>query len=135
VAFSGAGRKVAHMPVMVTGGFRSVASMVEALEGGDLDVVGLARPLIADPEAPRRLLAGEIDKLPAPETTLHAFHILAWNSLQIERLGDGLDPDLSLTGEAAMAAFVKLEGRNMAALLDRRARHAAQRPMVATYRV
>jgi 2,4-dienoyl-CoA reductase-like NADH-dependent reductase (Old Yellow Enzyme family) len=48
VAFSGAGRKVAHMPVMVTGGFRSVASMVEALEGGDLDVVGLARPLIAD---------------------------------------------------------------------------------------
>ena len=84
-----------------------------------------ARPLIADPEAPRRLLAGEIDKLPAPETTLHAFHILAWNSLQIERLGDGLDPDPSLTGEAAMAAFVKLEGRNMAALLDRRARHAA----------
>jgi hypothetical protein len=29
------------------------------------------------------------------------------------------------TGEAAMAAFVKLEGRNMAALLDRRGRRAA----------
>jgi 2,4-dienoyl-CoA reductase-like NADH-dependent reductase (Old Yellow Enzyme family) len=48
---------------MVTGGFRSVAGMVEALEGVELDVVGLARPLITDPGAPRRLLAGEIDKL------------------------------------------------------------------------
>ncbi len=125
VAFAGAVRKVAGMPVMVTGGFRSVAGMVEALEGGDLDVVGLARPLIADPEAPRRLLAGEIDKLPSPEAALNPFHILPWNSLQIERLGDGLDPDLSLTGEAAMAAFVELEGRNMAALLDRRGHRAA----------
>jgi hypothetical protein len=30
------------------------------------------------------------------------FHILPWNNMQIERLGDGLDADLSLTGEAAM---------------------------------
>ena len=125
VAFAGAVRKVAGMPVMVTGGFRSLAGMVEALEGGDLDVVGLARPLIADPEAPRRLLAGEIDKLLSTEATLNVFHILPWNTMQIERLGDGLDPDLSLTGEAAMAGLVELEGRNMAALLDRRGRRAA----------
>jgi 2,4-dienoyl-CoA reductase-like NADH-dependent reductase (Old Yellow Enzyme family) len=125
VAFAGAVRKVAAMPVMVTGGFRSVVGMIEALDGGDLDVVGLARPLIADPEAPRRLLAGKIDKLPSPEATLNAFHILPWNTMQIERLADGLDPDFSLTGEAAMAAFVELEGRNMAVLLDRRGRRAA----------
>jgi 2,4-dienoyl-CoA reductase-like NADH-dependent reductase (Old Yellow Enzyme family) len=125
VAFAGAVRKVARMPVMVTGGFRSIAGMVEAQERGDLDVVGLARPLIAEPEAPRRLLAGEIDKLLSPEASLNMFHILPWNYMQIERLADGLDPDLSLTGEAALAAFVQLEGRNMAALLDRRGRRAA----------
>jgi 2,4-dienoyl-CoA reductase-like NADH-dependent reductase (Old Yellow Enzyme family) len=125
VAFAGSVRKVASMPVMVTGGFRSIAGMVEAQEGGDLDVVGLARPLIAEPEAPRRLLAGEIDKLLSPEATLNVFHILPWNYMQVERLADGLDPDLSLTGEAAMAAFAKLEGRNMAALLDYRRRRAA----------
>jgi 2,4-dienoyl-CoA reductase-like NADH-dependent reductase (Old Yellow Enzyme family) len=125
VAFAGAVRKVARMPVMVTGGFRSIAGMVEAQEGGDLDVVGLARPLIADPEAPLRLLAGEIDKLVSPEASLNVFHILPWNYMQIERLADGLDPDLSLTGEAAMVAFAKLEGRNMAALLDYRRRRAA----------
>jgi 2,4-dienoyl-CoA reductase-like NADH-dependent reductase (Old Yellow Enzyme family) len=125
VAFAGAVRKVADMPVMVTGGFRSTAGMVEAQEGGDLDVVGLARPLIAEPEAPLRLLAGEIDKLLSPEASLNVFHILPWNYMQIERLADGLDPDLSLTGEAAMAAFARLEGRNMAALLDYRRRRAA----------
>ncbi len=122
VAFAGAVRKVARMPVMVTGGFRSVAGMVEAQEAGELDVVGLARPLIADPEAPRRLLAGEIDRLSSREATLNVFHILPWNYMQIERLADGLDPDLSLTGETATAAFAKLEGRNMAALLDHRRR-------------
>jgi len=122
VAFAGAVRKVARMPVMVTGGFRSVAGMVEAQEAGELDVVGLARPLIADPEAPRRLLAGEIDRLPSREATLNVFHILPWNYMQIERLADGLEPELSLTGEAALAAFAKLEGRNMAAPLDHRRR-------------
>ena len=81
--------------------------------------------MIADPEAPRHLLAGEIGKLLAPEATLNLFHILPWNYIQIERLGDGPDPDLFLTGEAAMAALVELEGRSMAALLDRRRRRAA----------
>jgi hypothetical protein len=57
-------------------------------------------------------------ELPSPEARLNVFHIMAWNSLQIERLGGGLDPDLSLTGEAAIAAFVEVEGRNMKALLD-----------------
>jgi hypothetical protein len=87
VAFAGSVRKVASMPAMVTGGFRSNAGMVEAQEGG------------------------------APEASLNVFHILPWNYMQIERLADGLDPDLSLTGEAAMAAFARLEGRNMSALL------------------
>jgi hypothetical protein len=125
------GALVAHVPALALhpqieiAGFRGVAGMIEALAGGDLDVVGLARPLIADPEAPRRLPTGETDKLLSPESTLNVFHILPWNTMQIERLGDSLDPDLSLTGEAAMAAFVELEGRNKAALLDSRGRRAA----------
>ena len=125
VAFAGAVRAVAKMPVMVTGGFRTAAGMIEALEGGDLDVVGLGRPLIADPMAARRLLSGEIDRTHAPEAGLNPFHILPWNNIQLERLADGLDPDLSLTGEAALAQFVEIEGRNMATLLEQRARLAA----------
>jgi 2,4-dienoyl-CoA reductase-like NADH-dependent reductase (Old Yellow Enzyme family) len=121
IAFAGAVREVAAMPVMVTGGFRSAAGMVDALDGGDLDVVGVGRPLITDPEAARRLLAGEFDQLPTP--TLHVLHIQPWHNMQLERLGDGMEPDLSLTGEAAVGAFVELEHANTAALLEHRARH------------
>jgi hypothetical protein len=43
--------------------------------------------------------------------------------MQIERLADGLDPDPSLTGDAAVAAFFELESRNTRALLERRRVH------------
>jgi hypothetical protein len=79
---------------MVTGGFRSVAGMFEALEGGESDLVGLARPLIVDLQAPRRLVASEIDKLLSPEATLNVFHILRYNNMQFERFGDRLNPRL-----------------------------------------
>lgn len=115
-------RDVARMPVMVVGGFRSAAAMIESLDAGELDVVGLGRPMIALPDAPKRLLAGEIDRLPSFEKTFQIFHFMPWNNMQLERMGDGLEPDLSLTGEAAFATFVEREGSNMAALLDHRRR-------------
>ena len=118
VAFAGAVRKIAKMPVMVTGGFRTVAGMVEALENGELDIVGLGRPLIADPECPRRLLAGEIARLPSPEDGLHLLHILGWYNIQLVRLGEGQDPDLSLTGESAVEQFIQIESKNMSDLLQ-----------------
>ncbi len=122
VSFAGAVRAVAAMPVMVTGGFRTVAAMVEALDRQDLDVIGLGRPLIADPETPRRLLSGESDRAPAPEDGLGVFHLQQWNSMQLERLGDGLDPDLSLDGASAAANYAAIETRNTAAVLAHRHR-------------
>lgn len=49
-------RTVACMPVMVTGGFRSRAAMAQALKNKELDLIGLARPLVVDPALPRKLL-------------------------------------------------------------------------------
>jgi len=119
-------RAVANMPVMVTGGFRTGAAMVEAVEKQEADVLGLGRPFIADPESPRRLLTGQIDKLFEPDIAMPAnvalgpLAVLRWNSMQIERLADGLDPDDSLTGDAAIAAFSELESRKTRALLEHR---------------
>jgi 2,4-dienoyl-CoA reductase-like NADH-dependent reductase (Old Yellow Enzyme family) len=121
VAFAGAVRAIAKMPVMVTGGFRSVSFMEETLAKGELDLIGLGRPLIIAPESPRRLLSGEIDRLPVPNGDLHLLHLQAWYNLQLERLGDGHEPDLALTGEAAVAAFLPMEDRYMKDLLLSRA--------------
>jgi len=125
VALAGAVRAVARMPVMVTGGFRSLDAMNEALQNKELDVVGIGRPLIADPLTPIKLLSGEIAQAPAPEKNVHLFQLLPWFNMQLERIADGCDPDLSLSGDEAVAAFVPLENAITRNLLARRARKAA----------
>jgi hypothetical protein len=124
VAFAGAVRAVAKMSVMVTGGFRTRAGMVAALDAGELDLIGIGRPLIAAPETAGRLLSGEIELAPRPEDNLDLFHILGWNNMQLERLADRLEPDLALDGAEAAAQFRVLESRIFEALLKRRARLA-----------
>jgi hypothetical protein len=120
VDFAAAVRAAAKMPVMVVGGFRTTAAMIESLERGELDIIGLGRPVIADPEVPKRILSGEVDRATSPEAALHPFHLLPWNNMQLERLADGLEPDLSLDGTDAVAQFTELETCNMSALLQHR---------------
>jgi len=59
----------ASMPVMVTGGFRSAEAMNAALEEG-VAMIGLGRPLCVDPDAPSKLINGELSALPALEKNL-----------------------------------------------------------------
>ncbi len=106
---------------MVTGGFRTRAGMIAALEGGELDVVGIGRPLIADPLTPAKLLTGEIERAPAPEASINLFQLMGWFNMQLERMSDGLDPDLALDSAGATAEFKELEQGYTAALLARRA--------------
>jgi len=118
-------RAAAKMPVMVTGGFRTVAGMAEALESGALDLVGIGRPMLVETDQPRRILSGEVQVAPRPEAGLQVFQILPWFNAQFERLADGLEPDLALTGEAAMAWFGPREDAVFTALAARRERVAA----------
>jgi 2,4-dienoyl-CoA reductase-like NADH-dependent reductase (Old Yellow Enzyme family) len=118
-------RAAAKMPVMVTGGFRTVAGMAEALAKGELDLVGLGRPMLVETDLPRRILSGEAIAAPRPEDALQVFQILPWFNAQFERLADGLEPDLALTGEAAQAWFGPHEDAVFTALAARRERAAA----------
>ncbi|MFZ5616353.1 MAG: NADH:flavin oxidoreductase/NADH oxidase family protein [Pseudomonadota bacterium] len=90
--------RVAKMPLMVTGGFRSRAAMDEALTSGAADLIGLARPLCIDPDICAKLLSGAVAQAPLYEKAL--------------RLGDGFwGPNSkntlikALNGFAAMAYF------------------------------
>ncbi|MEJ1970398.1 MAG: NADH:flavin oxidoreductase/NADH oxidase family protein [Rhizomicrobium sp.] len=121
VALAGAVRAIATMPVMVTGGFRTARAMIAALEAGELDLIGIGRPLIADPKAAEKLLSGAADHVPAAEAEVALFHIIPWFTMQMERMADGHDPDLAMTGAQAAAAFGPLEARITQQLLARRA--------------
>jgi 2,4-dienoyl-CoA reductase-like NADH-dependent reductase (Old Yellow Enzyme family) len=113
------------LPLMVTGGFRSVPPMRAAVESGEVDVVGIARPFCVMPDAPLQALNGKVDTLPSPERqirlgpgilsstspfhgvrTLNGQSELAWFYHQIIELSEGREPDLMLgTWPALMAHF------------------------------
>ena len=130
-----AARRVARMPLMVTGGFRSASGMSEALIGGDVDLVGLGRPLCVDPDFPNKILSGVIERAPDVESGLrigpgifgpnspfavvkaiNGFARIGWYYEQIYRLADGEEPDLTMGAVRALLAYEKTEKAKARAL-------------------
>jgi hypothetical protein len=99
LAFAEKARAAVDTPLVVTGGFRTARAMAQAIESGAVDMVGLARILAIEPDAPLRLLAGQptayqvkpittglrvIDKLGLLE--------ISWYTGQLRRIGRGETP-------------------------------------------
>lgn len=51
-----------EVPIALVGGMRSRKVMEDVLRTGEIDLISMARPLIREPDFPRRLLAGESDE-------------------------------------------------------------------------
>jgi 2,4-dienoyl-CoA reductase-like NADH-dependent reductase (Old Yellow Enzyme family) len=129
-------REQVSIPVMVTGGFRTVAAMEQALEKDGVDVVGLGRPLVIDPDGAKRILNGEVTRLFSRDNDLvigngllsprspisflrdlNAWGSLGWYYEHIYSLADGKNPDLSLSAFRALLAYDRTEGRAAKALV------------------
>ena len=95
---------------MVTGGFRSLEGMENALKSDQLDLIGLGRIFAIEPHAAQRLLQGQetaqsvrplktgfkfIDQLGALEIT--------WYTQQLHRIGSGKRP---IPNESALKSFI-----------------------------
>lgn len=52
-------REQTDLPILLVGGMRSRAVMEEVLAAGDADFISMSRPLICEPDLPRRLRAGQ----------------------------------------------------------------------------
>ena len=119
-------RRRVSTPIVVTGGFRTGPAMLEALNSGATDFIGLGRPLAVDPDLPNRLLADPshgID-LPRPTTGLKAVDRmvildLSWWELQLRRMGRGLEPKADLS--AWRSVWTTLTEMGVAAFRRRRA--------------
>lgn len=104
-------RATLQLPLMLTGGFRSAAGMNAALVSGAVDVVGLARLLAIDPDAPAALLQGRdsakqvhtIKTGIKPIDRMGLMEIL-WYSLQLKRIAKGREPRAN---ESGLMAFLK----------------------------
>ncbi len=105
------------IPLMVTGGFRSVSVMNDAIDSKKTDLIGMGRPFISDPGFAAKLLSGEIKKAPAveqdfpPADTLPRGAVLNWFCAQIAHAGHTGQPDLSMSvteGHERYLAQIKL---------------------------
>ncbi|MDF1561647.1 MAG: NADH:flavin oxidoreductase/NADH oxidase family protein [Deltaproteobacteria bacterium] len=125
--FARKAREATAAPLALTGGFRTAAVMEEALASGAIDLVGLARPLAMDPDASRKLLAGEAT-VPVPArvgTGLRALDTLLMFSVtyyeaQLSRMAAGKEPDPGLSPWRVAAGLLGHHGLH--ALRPRRAR-------------
>jgi 2,4-dienoyl-CoA reductase-like NADH-dependent reductase (Old Yellow Enzyme family) len=50
-------RAISSVHLLVTGGFRSSSFMDDCIRDGECDLIGIARPMIVEPDLPMRLLA------------------------------------------------------------------------------
>ena len=85
------------LPLMLTGGFRTATGMVDALDSGAIDLVGLGRPLAVQPDFPVDLLAGRVDEsVVRPRRSgiklLDNLTELTYYSVQMWRMAKGKEP-------------------------------------------
>jgi len=92
-------RELTDVPLMVTGGFRTERGMAQAIDSGATDLVGLARPLVVEPDLPTRIMAGDpVTSAVKPiKTGLRMIDDMAlmevsWYTRQIGRIARGRAP-------------------------------------------
>ena len=110
--FAEALRARVALPLALTGGFRTPDAMANAVRSGLADVVGLARPLIVDPDLPRRIFAGErtrhgVRVAPLGVKLTDAAMELAWYVAQVRRLARGEDADVAMPRRRALSLAVR----------------------------
>jgi len=110
-------RSAVKAPLMVTGGFRSAAGMNAALRAGGLDVIGIARLLAIDPDAPAALLQGlDSPQRVRPITTgikqvdRMALMEISWYTQQLKRIANGGKPRPNENGLWALLKAVAQSG-------------------------
>ena len=129
-------RAKVSIPVMVTGGFRTASAMESALANDGVDMVGLGRPLVIDPDGARKILSGEVARLFSRDDDLiigsgllsprspigflrdlNAWGSLGWYYEHIYSLADGKKPNLSLSAFRALLSYDRTEGKTAKALI------------------
>ena len=121
-------REAVSLPLMVTGGFRTKQGIENALESGVCQMIGIGRPLCADPYCIKKMLNGQLETLPKYEKTLslgpwilspsspfliikaiNAFGSMSWFYQQIKRMADGKMPNLKQKILNALMADAKAD--------------------------
>ena len=114
-AFAEKIRSTTKVPLMLTGGFRTFNGMNTAIQTGAVDVIGLARLLAIDPDAPKLLLQGHdsVEIVKPISTGIKAIDKMGvmeilWYARQLKRIATGGEPKSHESGLwAFLASLIK----------------------------
>ena len=109
-------RKVCRVPLMVTGGFRTLAVCEEALENRELDIIGFGRPFLSEYNFPTGFLDGTLELVKDPSVTILDKNnsdaaLASFYDLQIKRLAHGKQLKFDYSGLRLATHFAKIEGQ------------------------
>lgn len=132
VDFAQAMQEKVNIPLMVTGGFRRRDVMLQVLEEGSADLIGLGRPMCVMTDAPRQLLDG-LEELPRYENqlsllppwlsflnsvkaikTMATFGVQYWFYAQLDELGVAGKPAPDMSVFAATRRVMGLQRKLLA---------------------
>ncbi len=104
-----------RVPLMLTGGFRTVDTMAKAIENDELDFVGMGRPFCLYPHIVKNMFEGTMTKCDVPRVLTGNPRIdkigyldTPWHQFQMHRLAKGLAPDPNLD---PWLVYEKITGR------------------------
>jgi 2,4-dienoyl-CoA reductase-like NADH-dependent reductase (Old Yellow Enzyme family) len=112
-------RKLTSTPIVVTGGFRTVHGMTEALESGNLDLVGIARPFALVPDLPNRISRGNYQPISSSPVKTGLGFIDAnmplmetvWYEQQLALMGQGKQPNPNLSAWSTIFHIIASQGK------------------------
>lgn len=90
LAFAERARAKTKIPLMVTGGFKTLQQAKAAVENGKADLVGLARALVVDPDLPKKweMGRGTDPQFPRFDSPPEG-GVTAWYTMQITQIANG----------------------------------------------
>ncbi len=96
-------RKITSTPLMLTGGFRHKENMERAIESGDVDLIGVARPYCIFPNMVNDMFNNTSDYFPTKvnKTGVKAIDAglsIFWYEAQIKLIGENKKPQPNLSG-------------------------------------
>ena len=102
-------RDLKHLPLLLTGGFRTVRGMNNALKEG-LELIGLGRPLIAEPDIVNKLLDGSrTETLEYNIPSTHKELGTLWHIMQIGIVAKNGSPNLKKPLEKSFILLMKYD--------------------------
>ncbi|WP_254490047.1 NADH:flavin oxidoreductase/NADH oxidase family protein [Bacillus thuringiensis] len=113
-------KEIVKVPLVVTGGFRSIDGMLEAIKSGNTDMVGLAKPLALCVDLPNQIKNKTYKTIETPKIKTGIKKVddsvvmleIGWYEIQLDRISRGLEPDPNYSPWLAIFKFIFKNGKS-----------------------